>query len=52
MGNGNRKKWFRNFLLYSALIKKLNKIVLIYQDIQKGAAVAKSYITNGLQIYD
>jgi hypothetical protein len=31
--------------------KKENKIFLIYKDIQKGA-VAKSYMTNGLLIYD
>ncbi len=33
------------------LIKKKTKIFLIYKDIQKGA-VAKSYVTNGLLIYD
>jgi hypothetical protein len=32
------------------LIKKENKIFLIYKEIQKGA-VAKSYTTNGLLIY-
>jgi hypothetical protein len=31
--------------------KKDNKIFLIYKEIQKGA-VAKSYMTNGLLIYD
>ncbi len=31
--------------------KKENKIFLIYKEIQKGA-VAKSYMTNGLLIYD
>jgi hypothetical protein len=31
--------------------KKENKIFLIFQEIQKGA-VAKSYLTNGLLIYD
>jgi hypothetical protein len=31
--------------------KKEKKIFLIYKEIQKGA-VAKSYITNGLLIYD
>ncbi len=31
--------------------KKENKILLIYKEIQKGA-VAKSYMTNGLLIYD
>ncbi len=31
--------------------KKDNKIFLIYKKIQKGA-VAKSYMTNGLLIYD
>jgi hypothetical protein len=32
------------------LIKKLNKIFLIYKEIQKGS-VAKSWMTNGLLIY-
>jgi hypothetical protein len=31
--------------------KKENKIFLIYKEIQKGA-VEKSYMTNGLLIYD
>ncbi len=31
--------------------KKENKIFLIYKEIQKGS-VAKSYMTNGLLIYD
>ncbi len=31
--------------------KKENKIFLIYKKIQKGA-IAKSYMTNGLVIYD
>jgi hypothetical protein len=31
--------------------KKVNKIFLIYKEIQKGA-VAKSYMNNGLLIYD
>jgi hypothetical protein len=31
--------------------QKENKIFLIYKEIQKGA-VAKSYMTNGLLIYD
>ncbi len=31
--------------------QKENKIVLIYKETQKGA-VAKSYMTNGLLIYD
>jgi hypothetical protein len=31
--------------------KKENKIFLIYKEIQKGV-VAKSYMTNGLLIYD
>jgi hypothetical protein len=31
--------------------KKENKIFLIFKDFQKGA-VAKSYMTNGLLIYD
>jgi hypothetical protein len=31
--------------------KKENKMFLIYQEIQKGA-VAKSYLTNGLLLYD
>jgi len=31
--------------------KKDNKIFLIFKEIQKGA-VAKSYVTNGLLIYD
>jgi hypothetical protein len=31
--------------------KKENKISLLYKEIQKGA-VAKSYVTNGLLIYD
>ncbi len=35
---------------YCTLIKKENKIFLIYQEIQSGA-VAKSYMTNGLLIY-
>jgi hypothetical protein len=35
----------------SASIKKKNKIFLIYKEIQKGA-VAKSYMTGGLLIYD
>jgi hypothetical protein len=35
----------------NTLIKKENKIFLIYKEIQKGA-VAKSYMANGLLIYD
>jgi hypothetical protein len=35
----------------SHIDKKEKKIFLIYKEIQKGA-VAKSYITNGLRIYD
>jgi hypothetical protein len=35
---------------YSSLIKE-KKIFLIYKEIQKGA-VAKSYMSNGLLIYD
>jgi hypothetical protein len=35
----------------SALIKKEKEKFLIYKEIQKGA-VAKSYMTNGLLIYD
>jgi hypothetical protein len=35
---------------YPKLIKKENKIFLIYMEIQNGA-VAKSYMTNGLLIY-
>jgi hypothetical protein len=37
--------------LYYTLIKKKKKNFLIYKEIQKGA-VAKSYMTNGLLIYD
>jgi hypothetical protein len=33
-----------------ALIKKENRIFLLYKEIQSGA-VAKSYMTNGLLIY-
>ncbi len=45
--------WMTNHkaLSYSTLIKKEIKIFLIYQEIQKGA-VAKSYMNNGLLIYD
>jgi hypothetical protein len=38
-------------LLVTTLIKKENKIFLIYQEIQKGA-VAKPFMTNSLLIYD
>jgi hypothetical protein len=34
----------------ATLIKKENKILLIYKEIQNGV-VAKSYMTNGLLIY-
>jgi hypothetical protein len=37
-------------LKVGALIKR-NKIFFIYKEIQKGA-IAKSFITNGLLIYD
>jgi hypothetical protein len=39
------------FILDCTLIKKENQIFLIYEEIQIGA-VAKSYITNGLLVYD
>jgi hypothetical protein len=32
--------------------KKENKIFLIYKEIPQKGAVAKSYMTNGLLIYD
>jgi hypothetical protein len=38
------------YLTYGTLIKKENKIFLLYKEIQSGA-VAKSYMTNGLLIY-
>jgi hypothetical protein len=39
------------YLYTLTLIKKGNKIFLIYKGIQKGA-VSKSYMTNGLFVYD
>jgi hypothetical protein len=45
----NRVPWRGTSLIYTD--KKENKIFLIDKEIQKGA-VAKSYMTNGLLIYD
>jgi hypothetical protein len=42
---------FQEIVSFKYTDKKENKIFLIYKEIQKGV-VAKSYITNGLLIYD
>jgi hypothetical protein len=39
------------FAMHSTLMKKKTKFSIIYKESQKGA-VAKSYMTNGLLIYD
>ncbi len=44
-------KWISSYFTSKYTDKKENQIFLIYKEIQNGA-VAKSYITNGLLIYD